>query len=373
MSIILNVSRDEILSVLASVQNVTSKTGTLAILNNIHIETLNDSIQITATDLEIGIRKTIPSEIISPGKITIPSKKLFEILRESSSDEIHFEVQENNWIKITTGASDYNLAGMVSEEFPSFPVYDEDNLTSFPANDLKDIINKTIFSIASNKESNFTLTGILIEKLEDSTIRMVSSDGHRLSLMEKKIDKELNLFQISKNTLIPRNGSQEIKKFCEGKEEINLGFMEKLMVLADNQDILVIRLMNGEFPDFNNLLNIIDKDNSIEIERVLLLNSMRRMNLFTEEKYNVVKWEMGNNKLTLTSQSLDIGNAREELDIDYQGDPMTMGFNGKYFVETMQALSTDKLRVHINGLGKPCMVCSDDEPGFISIIMPMEL
>ena len=262
---------------------------------------------------------------------------------------------------------------MVSEEFPSFPVYDEDNLTSFPANDLKDIINKTIFSIASNKESNFTLTGILIEKLEDSTIRMVSSDGHRLSLMEKKIDKELNLFQISKNTLIPRNGSQEIKKFCEGKEEINLGFMEKLMVLADNQDILVIRLMNGEFPDFNNLLNIIDKDNSIEIERVLLLNSMRRMNLFTEEKYNVVKWEMGNNKLTLTSQSLDIGNAREELDIDYQGDPMTMGFNGKYFVETMQALSTDKLRVHINGLGKPCMVCSDDEPGFISIIMPMEL
>ena len=256
MSIILNVSRDEILSVLASVQNVTSKTGTLAILNNIHIETLNDSIQITATDLEIGIRKTIPSEIISPGKITIPSKKLFEILRESSSDEIHFEVQENNWIKITTGASDYNLAGMVSEEFPSFPVYDEDNLTSFPANDLKDIINKTIFSIASNKESNFTLTGILIEKLEDSTIRMVSSDGHRLSLMEKKIDKELNLFQISKNTLIPRNGSQEIKKFCEGKEEINLGFMEKLMVLADNQDILVIRLMNGEFPDFNNLLNI---------------------------------------------------------------------------------------------------------------------
>lgn len=376
MSLVLNIAREDLLSSLAAMQNVTGKTGTMAILSNVLLRSKADFLELTGTDLEIGIRLDIPAEILSPGKLTLPAKKLFEIVRESNSSHIHLEERENNWVRITADSSDYNMAGMAAEEFPSFPEYDEDFLIKVNSDDIRDLIEKTIFSVASDTESNFTLTGVLVEKEQEDTknfLRMVSSDGHRLSLMKKEIEGDISRFHLEKTTLIPRKGVQEIKKFCENFKEVLLGFEEKQAVLKSKNAILIIRLMNGDFPNFRNLLKIINKDNFIEIKRLTLLNAMKRMNLFTEDRFNVVKCVMENNEIILSSQSMDLGNAKENHPINYTGETLKLGFNGRYFIDTLQVMTAEDVKIFISGKDKPCMIYSENEPDFISIIMPMEI
>jgi len=376
MSLVLNIAREDFLYALSSMQNVTGKPGTIAILSNILLRSQNDSLELTGTDLEVGIRQTIPAEILSQGSITLPSKKLFEIVRESNSDHIYLEEIENKWVKIKADSSDYMLAGIASDEFPSFPEHKEESLINIDAEDIKDLIEKTIFSVALDTESNFALTGILIEKeIKDDKkyMRMVSSDGHRLSLMKKEVTGDISLFNLDKTTIIPRKGVQEIKKFCEHHEHLFLGFEEKQVVIKGDHAILIIRLMNGDFPDFRNLLQIINKEKFIEINRHVLLNAMRRMNLFTEDRFNVVKCYIENNEITLSSQNMDLGSAKEVHPVKYEGDSIKLGFNGKYFIETLQVMTCENVKLFIEGKDRPCLVYSENEPNFISIIMPMEI
>ena len=376
MSLIFNISRDDFLTGLASLQNVTGKKGNIAILSNILIESKTDSLLLTATDLEIGIRNSLPAEILSPGSITLPAKKLFEIVRESGADHIHVEILENNWAKISADSTDYKLAGMPSAEYPVFPEYDEENLVTLESDKIKEIIDKTIFSVAQEGESQFNLTGVLVEKdVSDgkNILRMVSSDGHRLSLCETAMLNDLNNLQMEKIILIPRKGIQEIRKFIEGSAEIKIAFEEKQAVIKTDQAIIVVRLMNGDFPDYKNIINIIKKEKHIELNRVQLMNSMKKMNLFTEDRYNSVQFHLDHDKLMLSSQSMDIGSAKDEISISYDGPPLRLGFNGKYFIESMQVMSSDTIKAYINSEESPCMIQGDDDPGFISIIMPMKI
>ncbi|MBU2538141.1 MAG: DNA polymerase III subunit beta [Proteobacteria bacterium] len=376
MSLIFNISRADFLNGLASLQNVTGKKGNIAILSNILIESQTDSLLLTATDLEIGIRNSLPAEILSPGSITLPAKKLFEIVRESGADQIHIEILENNWAKISADSTDYKLAGMPSEEYPAFPEYDEKNLATLASDRIKDIIDKTIFSVAQEGESQFNLTGVLVEKdVSDgkNMLRMVSSDGHRLSLCETNVESDLSGLKMDKIILIPRKGMQEIRKFTEGIPNIQIAFEEKQAVIKTDHSIIVVRLMNGDFPDYKNIINMIKKEKHIELNRVQFMNSMKKMNLFTEDRYNAVQFNIKPNKLVLSSQSTDIGSAKDEISINYDDSPLKLGFNGKYFVESMQVMSSDTIKAYINSEESPCMIQGDDDPGFISIIMPMKI
>ncbi len=377
MSMIINVSRVDFLAALSSLQNVTGKKGTIAILSNVLVETKNDAVAITGTDLEVGIRYTVPAEILAAGSITLPAKKLFEIVRESGADIIHVECMDNNWVRITADSSSYNLAGMEADEFPSFPEYNEASLVKVDGALINDLIDKTIFAVAPEGESQYNLSGVLVEKeVRDggkNFTRMVSTDGHRLSLMEVERGEELANMHIKPATLIPRKGIMEMRKFCEGLDSVAVSFEEKQAVLKSDQALLIIRLMNGDFPDYRNILKGNADDKFIEIDRTALLNSMKRMNLFTEDRYNAVKFHMENNKLTLTSQNMDIGNARDEMNIVYNGEKMSLGFNGKYFVDVLQVLKSGKVKVFISSTETPCLIRAEEEPGFVSLIMPMKL
>ncbi len=376
MSLIFNISRDDFLAGLASIQNVTGKKGTIAILSNVLIEAQGESIILTATDLEIGIRNSLPADVITDGTVTLPAKKLFEIVRESSSDQIHVEIGENSWAKITADSTDYSLAGMPSEEFPTFPEYDENNIVSLESDQLKNLIDKTIFSVAAEGESQFNLTGVLLErdkKEGKNILRMVSSDGHRLSLMESVVDTDLAPLNMERTILIPRKGMQEIRKFADTADALTIGFEEKQAVVKTENSIIIIRLMNGDFPDYKNIIQVINSDKHLNISRQQLLHSMKRINLFTEDRYNAVQFDIGGNLLTLSSQSMDIGSAKDEIPVEYEDEELKLGFNGKYFVDTLSVMSSDTVKAFINSEESPCMLQGDDDPGFVSIIMPMKI
>jgi DNA polymerase-3 subunit beta len=377
MPLSINVSKEDFLPALSSLQSITGKKGTMAVLANILIQSQDNFIELVATDLEVGIKKNVAAEVISPGSITLPAKILYEIVRESGSDSIKIEEKDKNWARIKAGKSVYNLAGTSSEEFPDFPEYNEESLVSLPCELIRELIEKTIFSVAQERESNYTLTGILLEKEKNdenkNLLRMVSSDGHRLSIMEKELDEEGNDITIEKNTLIPRKGVAEIKKISEGQKNFAIGSDKKQLVVKTNNSLMIVRLMNGEFPDYRSIVNVIEKNNLIEIERIGFLESLKRTNLFTEDTFNAIQLSVEENKLILSSQNMDFGNAKDEMEIKYSGDEMDLGFNCRYFIDTLQVMRSEMIKAYVNSDQSPCLIEGEDDPGFISIIMPMKI
>ncbi len=375
MSFHFNIAREDLLRAIGAQQNITNKKGTMAILSNILLQVEQNQIIFTGTDLEIGLKESISAEIFEMGEITLPAKKLFEVARESGSTTISFKEKDNNWVEITAGSSFYTLAGMKSDEFPQFPEYDDNKLIEIESIVIGDLIDKTIFSIAQDKENMYSLTAALLQKVEDEgkqSMRLISSDGHRLSIMNKYTENITDL-TLNPVTLIPRRGIQEMRKFIEGTDTISIGFEEKQAILKKNNSLLVIRLMEGEFPNFENIIKVISMDNIIFINRINFLESLKRINLFTEDMFHAIKIDIKGTKMVLTSQNADFGSARDELEVEYSGEPLSLGFNCRYFIEALQVMESNVIKAAISSDESPCLITSDEDEGFLSIIMPMKL
>ncbi len=376
MTLNCTVSRSDLMEGLNSLQNITSKRATLAILSNILIETTSDALILTGTDLEVGLRLQVPAEIHDQGTLTLPSKKIFEIVRESGSDSVEIKETENSWVVISAGLSTYNLAGMASDEFPEFPEFEEDNFVSFEAGIFSELIDKVIYSVANEQENVYSLTNVLFEaekRDERSYLRMISSDGHRLSIMEKDVAADIDRLHLNPITLIPKKGVQELKKFCDNRDTVELSFEEKQMIVRDNESIMVIRLKKGEFPQYRAIIDAVQLENKIAIERTPFLDSLKRINLFTEDIFHTIQLEVENGKMILTSQNADLGSAKDVQEITYAGEPLVLGFNCRYFIETLQVMECDTVDAYINSNNSPCLMKSDADEGFLSIIMPMQL
>ncbi len=371
-----NIARDDLLKAAGNQQNITNKKRTMAILSNILLEVEQDHIVFTGTDLDIGLKQVIPAEVFEKGVLTLPAKKLYELARESSSPTLSFQEEEKNWVTITAGSSVYKLAGMISDEFPRFPEYNQENMVEMNSSVMADLIDKTIYSIAQDKENMFTLTAALLKKMQDGDTRylqMISSDGHRLSIMKKEVEESIDDLQMNPVTLIPRRGIQEIRKFCEDRDTFSIGIEKQQAVLQSDDSLLIIRLLEGEFPDFQAILDFISRDNIIRINRLRFLESLKRINLFTEDLFHAIKIEINQGKMTLTSQNADFGSAKDDLEVEYDGDQLTLGFNCRYFIDSLQVMEGEIIEACINSDESPCLISSDDDEGFLSIIMPMKL
>jgi DNA polymerase-3 subunit beta len=371
-----NIARDDLLKAAGSQQNITGKNRTLAILSNILVEVEQDHVVFTGTDLDIGLKQVVPAEVFEKGVLTLPAKKLYELARESASPILTFQEEEKNWVKITAGSSVYRLAGIISDEFPQFPHYDQNAMVELDTAAMADLIDKTIFSIAQDKENMFTLTAALLEKVEEGDkkyLQMISSDGHRLSIMQREAGESVDDLQMNPVTLIPRRGVQEIRKFCEERDTFMMGIEEKQAVLQADDSLLIIRLLEGEFPDFQTILDVIPRDNIIRINRLPFLESLKRINLFTEDLFHAIKMEINDNMMVLTSQNADFGSAKDDLKVEYNGDPLTLGFNCRYFIDALQVMEGETIEARISSDESPCLISSEDDEGFLSIIMPMKL
>ena len=376
MSLYCTVTQNLFLEGLNSLQNLTNKKGTLAILSNVLIESANGGLTLTGTDLEVGMRLFVPAEIHGEGSLTLPAKKIFEIVRESGSETISVEETDNSWVIIKAGLSTYNLAGLASDEFPEFPDYEEDSFISFESHIFLELIEKIIYSIASEQENIYSLTSVLFEKEKRGDVfflKMISSDGHRLSIMEKDVAADLDDMQLNDVTLIPRKGIQEWKKFCEGRDSLEVSFEPKQLVLRDEDAVMVIRLKHGEFPRYSAIVEAVELKNSLKINRIPFLESLKRINLFTEDIFHTIQLSIENSEMILSSQNADLGNAEDKLVISYSGEPLKLGFNCRYFIETLQVMECEAVEAYINSNNSPCLMKSEDDIGFTSIIMPMQL
>ncbi|NLZ16851.1 MAG: DNA polymerase III subunit beta [Desulfobulbaceae bacterium] len=370
------VHRDDLLKAVNAQQNITNKKGSMAILSNLLLEAADNQLTCTGTDLEIGLKQTIAAEVVEPGCITLPAKKLFELARESGSADILIKEQDNAWVSIEAGPSNYRLAGMDPQEFPQFPPYNQEALLSLDSEILAEMIDKTSFSIALDKESIFSLTAALLQKHEEQGkffLKMITSDGHRLTTMAREVDEGLSKMEIPPSTLIPRRGIQEIRKFCENRDSFLFSVEEKQVVLKSETSLLIIRLMKGDFPDFASVIKNISHENEVQINRVRFLEGLKRMNLFTEDIFHAIKISLAENTMILNSQHAEYGSATDSFAVQYTGDTVELAFNCRFFIDTVQVMEGDIIKATIQNKKSPCMITSEQDAGFLSVIMPMKL
>ena len=371
------IDKREFLKGLGVMQSVAGRKTTLPILSHILIEAAKDLLYLTGTDLETGIREELTAKIHQGGKASVSAKKLFEIVKELPEETIHIKKKENQWITLQCGKSIFNLAGLDPEEFPSLPTYQEDYFSQVPTYVLKEMIEKTAFA-ASNEESRYHLNGVLISqsrKGEKEVLRMVATDGHRLSL----IDRESQTIRgIEKGIIIPKKGVLEIKKIMgdwNGEEEMKVYFDQTHGFFKMGKSLMVIRLIDGEFPEYEQVIPK-GNDKKIMMDKEKMYASLRRVSTMASERVEGIKFSLKKNFVELSSYHQDFGDAKEEVEVSYEGPSIEIGFNARYLMEALNVMEMEEVVMELKDEGSPGIIKPQliTEPSNqLCIIMPMRI
>jgi DNA polymerase III subunit beta len=370
----LNIDKEIFLKALARVQGVVEKRNTIPILANVLIEADHSTMHLTATDLEVGMRASYPATVFNPGRITVSAKKLFEIIKELPEKEVSFKSKENCWIEIKCGKSIFNIVGLSAEEFPAFPKGDNTNFLSISTVLLKEMIEKTSFAQSSD-ESKYNLAGIFfnsVQKNEKNYLKMVATDGHRLSLIEKEIDRD-HLDSLKNGVIFPRKGLAELKKIIdETSENIDIGFIDNSAIIKKDQIVIIMRLVDGDFPDYN---RVIPKDNTniAIVKRDIFLHALRRMSILSSEKSRGVKVVLKEGLLELSSSNPEFGEARENMEMQYTGPELSIGFNARYLLDVLNTQESDFIKISIKDNLAPGLITTTLDDGYLAVVMPMRL
>jgi len=369
----IKVDRDELHRAISRVQSIIEKRSNMPILSMILLSAENLGINISATDLEISFQQKVSAEVINPGSITISGRKLFEILKESKRSKIHIKEKENNWVFISDEDARFNLACLPPDEYPIFVEPEGVVTVDIDADILREMINKTIYSVTL-EEAGFKLSGVFTEKVAlkgETFLRMVSTDGHRLSMIDKEI-KDVEQLKMNGGVMIPKKGILELSKLASEGGSIQLGFKQNNCVVRKEDILLVIRLLESKFPDYNAVIPQKSK-HYVKINRVSLLDGMKKMIILSNESYRGVKITLNENNLELVSINPDLGDAQENLEVEYEDERLEVGFNARYFIDVLQAMDSETVELGLIDNSSPCLIEGDGDRGFLGLVMPMRL
>ncbi len=359
--------RESLLEGLSKTVPIAEKKSPLPILSHVHLSVNEANLIFTATDLEVGLRIKYNCNMFSDGSTALPARKFFEIVRELSPGTVSFELDENNRAKIISGPSEFSLAAMDASDFPVWTDPDDTIMcsTAVPSERLVYLIEKTIFA-ASNDESRFNLNGVLFEQIEGK-LRLVATDGHRLAL----IDEDLN-FDLKSRQIVPKKGLLEMKRILENhKGEIKIGFEPKNMFVQTEQFTMNVRLIEGDFPDY---VKVIPKQGGsvIKFGKVKLLQSLRRMSVFTSDRNRGVDVNLSKGETELTVKHPDLGRARDVIPVDYDGEDFALIINVDYLRDSLGAMDSEDITVEVNQPGAPIFIRPEPVQDYFNIVMPMK-
>ena len=274
---------------------------------------------------------------------------------------------------ITDENAKYNLACLSAEEYPVFIEPEEIITIEMSGKVLSEMINKTIYSVTM-EEAGFKLSGVFTEKIvkeEKTYLRMVSTDGHRLSMMDKEIEN-IDALHIDKGITIPKKGMMELNKLASEGESISLGIKQNNCVARQDGSFIMIRLLESKFPDYR---LVIPKDvkHQVNIKKEDLLVGMKKMVILSSESYKGVKITLENNNMELVSINPDLGDAQDNLTIEYNNERLEMGFNSRYFIDALQVMDSDIVQLGFIDSSNPCIITGEKDDGFLGLIMPMRI
>ena len=363
------IDKDTFLNGVQKVQGVVEAKGTMPILSHLLLTTEKDRISIQATDLEIGTKGYYSANVISKGEVTLNAKKLFDILRELPREEVHLSKEDNHWVTLKCGKSKFRLPGMHPQDFPPFPEFSEDSLLEFSSKILKEMIRKTFFA-QSPDETRQALNGLLLER-DGGKVNMVGTDGHRLAVIRRDFGQSSTGDKLS--YLIPKKALAELMKLIED-EEATFSFSAKNnhMAFIRGDQVIVSRQIDGKFPNYQ---QVIPSDNRLQVRvnRDVLQHALKRVALLADEKSKMVRFDIQSGNMVLTTDTTELGEAREELAISYSGDEVSVGLNAKYVLDVLNVIDDEEIVLNLKDQNSSCLITSNGDADYQSIVMPMRL
>ena len=370
----ITVSKFELLRELSATQGVVERKTTIPILSNYLFEAGGDRLSLTATDLDLSLRTSCNAKVKKEGSCTIPARKLHDYVKLLPDSDITIKLLENHWVSIRCGRSNTKMVGMARSNFPTLPVFPTAGVVKIPAQVLRGMIARTGFAIA-NEESRYTLNGALMV-LKPESITMVATDGHRLAHVERSGEKFEGVSGEMK-TLVPKKAMDELRALVDAADDvetIEFAKDESTLFFRIGPRLLTSRQLTGQFPNYEAVL---PKDNSksIALHGEELAAAISRVAQFADERSRAVRLKLEKGELKLSASSTETGESEDSLETDYNGEPLTIGFNAQYITEFLRAAGSGDVRLELKdpqSAGQLRPADSEDYK-YRYIVMPMRI
>ncbi|MEE8109657.1 MAG: DNA polymerase III subunit beta [bacterium] len=362
------IGKAELQKALSRVQGIAeSRSSAMPILQHILLEAEESGIRISATDLEISLQATYEAQVKTPGRVTVPARKVFDVARELPDAEIHLEAEENNWVRLTCARSIFRFPGLEADEFPAIPALSDGTSYPLPAADLTRMIRKTQFAMSTD-ETRTALNGIFFET-KGGTLSLVATDGHRLACVSHSFEQLTEDLGI----IIHRKAIQELLKVLADEEE-NVQFQrqENHVLFKTDSTVLVCRLIEGQFPNYQQVIPK-GNDKRVTVSRDTLGGALRRVSLMANEKSRMVKLRFQAGVLSLFSDTSELGEASEEIEIDYKGEEVLIGFNSRYFLDFLSIVEDETLLIELKDALSSTLISPSESKDYFCVVMPMRV
>jgi len=350
----------------SKVLKATSTKTTAPILEGIKLSAHDDCIVLSATDLELSIQKTIKAEVLTEGETVVPGKLFSEYLRKLTSEQISFELNEKNQLKISYTDSVGFIQCMEVVEFPEIKDVDKEEYFEISKSDLKNVIGKTLFSVATD-DSRPILKGVKFEVI-DGEIKLVALDGYRLSIANSKVVNATSDFTF----VVPGRCLGEISKMLEGEDLIKVYIHSNNLMIDMVDTVIITRLLEGQFINYKQILSS-NFTTTVTINKSQLEDAIERASILSKvDKNNLVKFDIKENVLTLTSDS-EIGNVKENITVAMKGSDVTIAFNSKYFTDCLRAVDDEFIKINFTNSILPCIITPSEGEKYLFLILPVRM
>jgi len=361
------IAKNEFLRGLRLAQGIADRKSTMPMLANVLLRTQGKTqLLVAATDLNVSLTAELKSAVTSEGGITLAAKNLYELIANAPGDEVSLKKADNHWAEIRSGKVTYKIVGMPDRDFPKVPDHREATYATVESSVLREMIERTLFSVC-NDETRFHLNGVYFES-DGSKSRMVSTDGHRLSKVERTI---ANGPKLSSGVIIPKKGLLEIRRVLETGPSCKLAIKTPHLFLVQDDIAIAVKLIDAQFPPFE---QVIPKDHKriITVDRVRFIDALRRAQLMSSETRGV-KVAAAKEGITITSDNPDLGEVREEVDAEYSGEAIAIGFNPKYVVELLGQMTSDQITIALGSELDPGLIRPVSSDEYLGVVMPMRI
>lgn len=359
------VTKEALLEGLQRIQNVVSTRPTLPVLTNVLLEADESGVQLTTTDLEVGIRCRIEARVEKPGATTLPARKLVSIIRELPTSEITIEVDSKNIASIRCGSSFFKIYGLPREEFPAFPVFTEPKSLTLKQSELKDGLRKTSYAI-SNDEARYVLNGILFS-LQENKLTLVATDGRRLALFETELEFPKSH---ERDFILPTKAVTELQRLLNDDSAIVISTSNNLVSFELNGCQLVSKIVEGSYPNYRQVIPG-EATERVTLEREALYNCVRRVALLSNDKTSSLRLSLSKNNLDITANTPEVGEAKESMSIPYHGKEMSIAFNPEFLMDPLRNLPNDEIYLELIDEMSPGVI--KIQSPFLYVIMPMRV
>lgn len=370
----ISVSKNDLLKELTATQGVVERKTTIPILSNFLFEAAGDKLSITATDLDLSLRTSCPAKVKKEGSCTIPARKLYDYVKLLADGDISIKLLENHWVQIRSGRSNTKMVGMARANFPALPLFPAESALQLPAQVLRQLIGRTIFSI-SNEESRYTLNGALLV-LKPESLTMVATDGHRLAHIEHggtklPVSGELKV-------LVPKKAMAELSTLLNSTDTQTVEFAkdESTLFFRIGGRLLTSRQLTGQFPNYEAVLPR-ENNKFVTVHCDELSAAIQRVAQFADERSNAIRMRVEKNELKVSSSNTETGESEDSIEVAYTGDAMVIGFNSQYLLEFLKVVGSGDVRFEFKDAQTAGQLrpdeAADSEYRYRYIVMPMRI